>query len=184
MKINEITLNKRKILLSLRRFTIIEDHIKDNSGNLRIYTYLDKPDAVGIIPILGSTIIMVEQYRHSVGDRLLEIPGGLIEQGETPYEAAKRELQEEIGFKAKELHLLNEIYPLPSVSNERIFTYYTENLVEDELNREKTESDMKLMPIPIDKISYFLKNGKILSASDALSLYMYLHLRHPHLLYE
>lgn len=184
MKANEFIVNKRKTLLSLRRFSIIEDHIKDNYGNLRIYTYMDKANAVGIIPVVDSTILLVEQYRHSVGDRLLEIPGGLIEQGETPFEAAKRELQEEIGFRAKELHLLNEIFPLPSVSNERIFTYYTENLIQDESNREKTESDMKLIPIPLNIIAYLLKNNKVSSASDALSLYMYLHLRHPHLLYN
>lgn len=182
MESNEFSLINRKTVLSLTRFSLLEDDIQDNHGNLRVYTYIDKPDGVGIIPVVDSTILMVEQYRHSVGERLLEIPGGLIEKGETPYEAAKRELKEEIGYIAKELHLLNETYPLPSVSNEKIFTFYAEQLVKDGSNRDKTEMDMKLVPISINKISYLLKNNKISSASDALSLYNYLHYRHPHYL--
>lgn len=60
---------------------------------------VEHPRSVGVIPIIASTdIILVFQYRYAIGKRLLEIPAGKIEIGESPEQAALREMAEEIGY--------------------------------------------------------------------------------------
>ncbi len=55
--------------------------------------------SVGILPVTGDSIILITQYRHATGKTLLEIPAGKIEKGETPRQAAVREMDEEIGYR-------------------------------------------------------------------------------------
>jgi ADP-ribose pyrophosphatase len=55
--------------------------------------------SVGILPVVNDSIILITQYRHATGKTLLEIPAGKIEKGETPRQAAVREMDEEIGYR-------------------------------------------------------------------------------------
>lgn len=68
---------------------------------------------------VGGRLAMVRQYRHSVGSWQLELPAGGIEQGETPQEAAIRELAEEAGLVADELMDLGMVYPSVGSTDER-----------------------------------------------------------------
>jgi len=59
------------------------------------------PGSTGIVPLFDDgTVVMVSQYRHPVGDYLLEIPAGTMEHGESPLNCARRELEEEVGLDA------------------------------------------------------------------------------------
>lgn len=72
------------------------------------------PGSTGIVPLFDDgTIAMVSQYRHPIGDYLLEIPAGTMEHAESPLNCAKRELEEEVGLVAQEL--INRLKPLPLV---------------------------------------------------------------------
>jgi ADP-ribose pyrophosphatase len=68
-------------------------------------------------------VVLVEQWRHAVSHPTLEIPGGGIDEDESPAEAARRELLEETGFSAREWRLLGEIEPNPAIHENRCFTY-------------------------------------------------------------
>ncbi len=172
----------RKTLLETPRFTVVEDNTRNHSGRRYTYTYLRKPSGIGIIAIWNSSIVLVEQYRHVVGKRILELPGGRLERGEDPKSAAMRELREEIGFQAKHLHFLMALYPLPSITNEQVFVYYADSLEECNTAREISEKDMVLRIIPLENLANLLSSNEIPSAVDALSLYVFLHLKHPSLL--
>ncbi|AOT69228.1 NUDIX hydrolase [Geosporobacter ferrireducens] len=68
-------------------------------------------------------LLMVEQYRYPIGGKLVELPAGLIDEGEEPLEAAKRELAEETGYEAEHWQLLTEFYPSGGVHDEKIYIY-------------------------------------------------------------
>jgi 8-oxo-dGTP pyrophosphatase MutT (NUDIX family) len=58
-------------------------------------------------------VVLIKQYRHGVRDVLLEIPGGIVEPGDTPLDAAIRELKEETGYTAKEMVFLGATHANP-----------------------------------------------------------------------
>lgn len=95
---------------------------------------------VGILAMKDpNTMIMVRQYRIAVKESLLEIPAGLVEPGESPQEAAQRELQEEIGFKAQNMEYLLDAYASPGFTNEKLSLFLATNLEPSKLEEDSTE---------------------------------------------
>ena len=81
--------------------------------------------SVGVIPILDKEyVLLVSQYRTAARKNLLEIPAGKIEQGETPRQAALREMAEEIGYAGTRLVPLLKIYLAPGYDTEIYAKYY------------------------------------------------------------
>ncbi len=76
-----------------------------------------------------STIVLVRQYRHAVGEELWEAPAGMIDPGETPLETARRELAEETGYRAASLRALFSMYPTPGFCQERIHFFVADGLL-------------------------------------------------------
>jgi ADP-ribose pyrophosphatase len=84
--------------------------------------------SVGLVPILDNDhIIFVNQYRHAARKTLLEIPAGKIEKGETPRQAALREMAEEIGYVGRLIPLL-KIYLAPGYDTELMYIYIATDL--------------------------------------------------------
>ena len=89
----------RGTLLSLHR-----DRVRLPDGGEAVREYVQHPDAAVVIPLLDErTVLMVRQYRYAAGKHTLEFPAGKIDEGETPEQAARRELLEETGYQCDEL---------------------------------------------------------------------------------
>lgn len=76
----------------------------------------------------GQNYFTVDQFRYGVDRILTEFPAGKIDLGETPLEAAHRELREEIGYKAKTLIPLGKVYSSPAMLSEILYLYYATDL--------------------------------------------------------
>ncbi len=84
------------------------------------YYVLEYPDWVNVVAVTAEDqVLLIRQYRHAAGRVFLEIPGGCIDQGETPEEAARRELLEETGYAFEQLGLLTVLYANPATGNNR-----------------------------------------------------------------
>jgi len=88
---------------------------------------VEHQDSVGIVAVNGSDVILVTQYRRAAGRVLLEIPAGKMEKGETPRQAAIREMAEEIGCSGKLTPLL-KWYLAPGYSTELMHVFVATNL--------------------------------------------------------
>ncbi len=88
---------------------------------------VEHQDSVGIVAVNGSDVILVTQYRRAAGRALLEIPAGKMEKGETPRQAAIREMAEEIGCSGKLTPLL-KWYLAPGYSTELMHVFVATNL--------------------------------------------------------
>lgn len=161
---------------------MLREEVASEDGLGFTFTSIRKADGVGIITIQDQSVLLVEQYRHIVGSRMLELPGGRIEERETPEEAARRELAEECGFIAGEMMLLGSFHPFPSLLSEKVHIFYTENPRPSNVRREASEGDMILHAIKLELIPPLLRDDRLSSAVDALALYRFLHARHPQLL--
>ena len=88
------------------------------------YYVLEYPNWVNMVALTEEgEFILVRQYRHAVGEEVLEIPGGVIDEGETALEAAHRELLEETGYVFEETLQLNSLFPNPATANNTTFTF-------------------------------------------------------------
>lgn len=88
------------------------------------YTLITKPFSVIILATTKEGLyIFNEEYRHPTGKILLSCPGGYIDEGETPLEAAKRELLEETGFEAEDFELIGSAYPYAGISEQKTFYF-------------------------------------------------------------
>ncbi len=108
-----------------RVFDVDHHQMRDPGGAPRgdVYTF-ECPDWCNVIALTPEDdVLMVWQYRHGTDGLSLEIPGGVVEAGETPAEAARRELREETGYETGPLEPLLVVEPNPALQNNRCHTF-------------------------------------------------------------
>jgi 8-oxo-dGTP pyrophosphatase MutT (NUDIX family) len=123
---------------------------------------IETRDWVNIIPLTADhQVVMVRQYRHGSREVTLEIPGGLVDPGDTPEKAAARELLEETGYQADEVMKIGVANPNPAIFNNRCYTFVARNVkkVSDPMP-DQTE-DIEVALIPLVDIPELIRKGKI-----------------------
>ena len=128
---------------------------------------VEHKDAVAIIAVREGRVLMVRQYRPAIKRETLELPAGLIEPGESPLEAARRELREEAGFDA-ELKELFSFYSSPGFTDEKITLFFAESLRPAPLAPDPGE---RLTPLwlPLDEALGKLFSGELLTSSPTVA---------------
>jgi len=96
-------------------------------------------------------VILVRQFRIAVGHEVLEIPAGRLEGDEDPEHRGRRELEEEIGYRARRMVLVASCYCSPGFTNERDYIYLAFDLTKTEQNLEFDER-IELVRVPLDEI--------------------------------
>lgn len=110
------------------------------------------PQAVVIVPYLDdTTIVMVQQYRTAAKQSLLELPAGCIEAGEDLIQAANRELQEEIGYRATHLESIAGGFPSPGFCTEYMHFFKATGLIWDPLPHDEDEW-IDSIPMTVDAL--------------------------------
>lgn len=131
---------------------------------------VEHPGSVGIIPITNDgRIILVKQYRKPVEKNLLEIPAGKIEINEEPKETALRELHEETGFIANKLEYLFEFYTSPGFSNEKMYLFAANELIEEESEPEGDEY-IEVLKIKIEDLINMVIRGEIIDSKTIIGI--------------
>lgn len=104
---------------------------------------------------------MIAQYRHGIQGVTLEIPGGLVEQGDTPEGAARRELREETGYSADEIIALGCVHPNPAIQNNACYTYLARDVVLAGSQEQDDKEDIEVVLQPLSKIPRLISEGAI-----------------------
>ncbi len=126
--------------------------------------------SVGIVPFLSrDRVVLVEQFRYAVGERLLEIPAGTLHKGEAPLSAARREIQEEIGYAAGKFEKLDIFYPSPGVTDEFVVIYKATGLKPSKLPADFDE-DIKVRVVKVSDALKYVRQGKIRDAKTIIAL--------------
>lgn len=114
------TITSKKIKTG--RFIIVSDEVRVH-GKLCPYDYLEMKEGVCILPFHDKKVITLMEYRYPIRSWQRELPGGLIDPGESPETAARRELMEETGYDAEQLIDLGFFYPSFGSTNEKIYLF-------------------------------------------------------------
>jgi ADP-ribose pyrophosphatase len=120
------------------------------------------------------TILIERQYRHAAEQFLLELPAGRIEPGEAPLAAAKRELIEETGFRAKKWSRLVRYYASPGFLGETMQVFLADDIRAGVAEPEADEK-ITLHHIPLSELLAMIEAGKILDGKTILSTLYFAH---------
>lgn len=120
--------------------TITVDKLRTpDGGEMYRETVVRNKNAAAVLPLdADGKFIFVRQYRHAFREMLLEIPAGVLEDGEDAETGILRELEEETGKKAGKLEYICELYPTVGFCTERIYLYFATELTE---GQQKLDAD-------------------------------------------
>jgi 8-oxo-dGTP pyrophosphatase MutT (NUDIX family) len=125
--------SSRRKVLECGVFTVTERENLSPDGRRGRFTVLEAPDWATVVPLVdgpqGPSFLMVRQYRHGAGEVCVEFPGGVVEPGEDPRDAALRELAEETAHKAGRLIHAGSLSPNPAIMANRFHVFVALDLV-------------------------------------------------------
>ena len=130
-------------------------------------------EGVSILPIREGKILLQRQYRYPVRSWQWELPGGFIDPGETPEEAAVRELGEETGYTVKKLCPLGAFYPSFGSTNEKIWLFMAECGEMGDIDREPGEV-IRLKEMPLEEFNGLVAKGEFMHGAGLAAWARYL----------
>jgi ADP-ribose pyrophosphatase len=131
------------------------------------------PGAVVILPLQkDSTVVLIRNRRHSIGEVLLELPAGTLEKGEDPMNCAGRELLEETGLLAGRLVKMPAFYSSPGIMTERLYPFVAYDLEQSGQKLEEGE-EIELSPVPLDVAVAMCADGRIADGKTIATLLMF-----------
>jgi ADP-ribose pyrophosphatase len=153
-----------------RWYNLRQDRLRAPDGHEFTYTLVDHPGAVWVVPVTtGGKLVLIWQYRYTVGEFCMEVPAGGLSPGLTPEEVARRELLEEVGGEATELRFVGQFYTSNGISNEIAYVYLATDVELGETHREPTEL-MEIRLVPIEEALRMARTGRVSDGPSALAL--------------
>ena len=113
--------------------------------------------------------ILVKQYRNAENGDVLEIPAGKLEKGEEPLTCAKRELEEEIGYRAGAIEKICAMYTAVGFSNEKLHLYIATELVKSKQSLDEDEY-IELVTYPLEEAIKMIFTGEIKDSKTIVGL--------------
>jgi ADP-ribose pyrophosphatase len=154
-------------------FNVRQDQISLPGGQVLGLDIVEHKGAVTIIPIdARDQIWFIRQYRHPAGQILLELPAGVMDEGENPADSAQRELREEIGMAAEQLKLIGEFYLAPGYSTEYMYVFMATGLHAAPLRPDEGEL-IEIEKIPSIQVLPLAGNGSIKDAKSLAALLLW-----------
>ena len=117
-------------------------------------------------------IVVERQYRHAANQFLWELPAGKLEQGEDALEGAKRELEEETGYRARKWKPLVEYYASPGFLGESMIVFMAEGLVAGDAHPEEDER-IELRLVKLSEVLKMIEKGEILDGKTLTSVLLF-----------
>lgn len=149
------------------------DRVEMPDGRIVEREVVEHHGAVAVVAVDDDgRVVLIRQYRHPLGERLLELPAGLIDiAGEDPLAAARRELAEETGLAAREWSVLVDVALSPGFTDEALRVYLARGLTEtDRPAPEHEEADLELVRMPLDAAVRAALAGEIVNATAVAGL--------------
>lgn len=144
------------------------------SGAEHDFFCIDAVEWVNVVPVTADDeLVLVRQYRHGSQSVTLEIPGGMVDPGETPAEAAARELLEETGYRAERVVGVGSVNPNPALFGNRVHTFVAPGVVRVAEIRNEGAEETVVERVPLARLDEVLRRGGVDSALVLAGLYQW-----------
>lgn len=125
------------------------------------YYVLHYTDWVHIVAVTPTQeVVVVRQYRHGVAETLLELPGGMVDQAESPADAARRELEEETGYRVGTVQPILSLPANPATHTNRIHTFLGTDACLAAQARTEAGEDLTVHTLPVPDLVSALRDGR------------------------
>lgn len=165
---------KRRLVAESRLFRAEELQLRFSNGAERTYEKLCSRGrgAVLMIPMVDErTVLMVREYAGGLEDYHLSLPKGAMDKGETPEQAANRELKEEVGYGAGSIQPLKQIYLSPAYMEHRIHLLLMRDLYPETLEGDEPEP-LEVVPCNIDKLLDLVMREEVCEGRTIAALFL------------
>lgn len=133
-------------------FSLWGGKVSLDNGDTAVREYVRHPGGVAIVPVVDNNVILIQQFRIAIEREVIELPAGLLEPGEEPIECAARELEEELGYRARELVPLASFYSSVGFADERMHIFLAVEPKKTKLKRDPDERIRELF-MPAEMIA-------------------------------
>lgn len=157
---------RSEIVADCRVFCVRRDwSASPQTGQEHDFYVLTAGDWINVIPLTADNeVVMIEQYRHGSGDVTLEIPGGMVDEGESPREAAARETLEETGYAAREVSTLGRVRPNPAIHDNWLHTFLARDVQLVKAPKHEATEHTAVRLVPLADIPQLIADGLITHA--------------------
>ncbi|NGM61137.1 NUDIX hydrolase [Sphingobacterium sp. SGG-5] len=167
------TLLDSKYIIQRPWATLRVDKLQLPNGNIKEeYYVLEYPAWVNMVAITEqNTVLFVRQYRHGANEIMVELPAGVVEEGEDPQVAAHRELLEETGYAFDSIEYVCELFANPATSGNITYTYLLQGGKKIQEQQLDHSEDIEVVEMTIDEAKTFLFNNQVGQALHSAALF-------------
>lgn len=145
------------------------------TGQAHSFFVLESPDWVNVIALTpDNQVVMIHQFRHGTAEVVLEIPGGMVDEGDDdPAESARRELLEETGYEADAFIRIGTVHPNPAFLDNCCHTYLAVNARWQQQPQFDGSEDIGVELVPLAEVAGLIEDGRITHALVVAAFYHY-----------
>jgi len=165
---NEVTI-KTEPIYEGRMITLQVDTVRLPNGGTSTREIVKHPGASAVLALLDGKMLVVEQFRKPLEKLQVEIPAGKLDAGEDPMEAAYRELEEETGYRAKSMKLLQAFYTSPGFADEKLFLYVADELEPGSMQLDSDEF-LQVEAITLEQAKQYIREERISDAKTMMAV--------------
>lgn len=164
----------RKVLLETPIFTVSDNWlIAPREGKVRRIMVEHGGSTVAMPVDDEGRILLVRQYRYAALKALWELPAGKIDAGETALQAAKRELIEETGYRARKWRKLITYYPSPGFQQEKMSIYLATGLIAGEAKPDHGEENLERKWFAAAEVERMIRKGVIIDGKSIIGFHLW-----------
>lgn len=152
-------------------FNVQKDRIRLPDGGVATREYIRHPGAVVVLPLFDDGTVLVErQFRYPLNRIFIEFPAGKIDKGEDKLACAKRELEEETGYRASDWRFVTTIHNAIGYSDEQLFIYLARNPEAGDAHPDEEEF-IQTFRLPVAALLEWVRTGKVTDVKTVIGAF-------------